>query len=334
MNAAAADAPPTLAIVTVVYRDELPMLSLQARSLARFAGALAPSEIIVCVNDVAEAEVTTLVEGMRADWGVMAPTLRVIGGETLLTPGPGSGWRSFWTRWPARKKGGWRGHDGWQVQQAMKLAVARHTTADLLLMLDAKNVLIAPLGREDIVAADGRPRARFSDETGWEMYRRWYPASARLIGAETAVPARLLSVETPFCIDRATLCAVVDALEGAGWPVAAPFCRPRNRATEFMLIAAWCVREKGSVEAVFAPGLFRSFTVFSGHDPALALAILQEALDEGGRCIGLHRRQLDWLGPEHLALLSRLLTRHGLLPTDTDPHSLFDPAPIAERTTT
>lgn len=311
-------------LVTVVFDGEVQQLRLQARSLAHFATQLGIGEVIVCINDVNEEKVRQKVETVRPIYGALAPLLRVVtGSELLAQPREGRGFRyglrHAWTSRAVatlRNRGGWRGHDGWQLQQAMKLVVGRSAKFPYILILDAKNFLVAPVAFSDFVADDGRPRTRYT-ESG-PLHERWYPASARLLGAPETPPGVLTNFATPYCISRELLNAVVARIEMRGWPVPAVFCRPRNRATEFMLICAYCEIHCGGIARCFAPDLLRSYTVFGSHPADLAQAILQEALDSDAKMIGIHSHKLASLEEHHRKQVEELMLRHGLFENASD----------------
>ncbi len=53
-------------VVTVVFREELPLLALQARSIARFLDPDAVGRILVVVNDFHEDDCAAAVEATPA----------------------------------------------------------------------------------------------------------------------------------------------------------------------------------------------------------------------------------------------------------------------------
>jgi hypothetical protein len=149
----------TLDIVTVVFRKEVPLLRLQARSMARFLDPAGIGRVRVIVNDRRERVCCAAVEALRGDYGPFADRLEVVTPDALFALRPsGLGprdWRQRAWLWGVRHgvlypfglKGGWRGNRGWRIQQALKLAAGRYGEAPFVLILDAKNHFIGPVSR-------------------------------------------------------------------------------------------------------------------------------------------------------------------------------------------
>ena len=313
--------PGGLTLVTVAHAGELPLLVLQARSLARNMRAADVAAIHIYVNDRDEAAVIARIRAMVADYGPLADRVRVMGAAEAFGPGPQPSGPRAWAyalaarhpRLQLMNRGGWNGNDGWRVQQAFKLAAGRNVPSRFTVFLDTKNILVRPLSANDFVAPDGRARSWFLPHEG--RTPQWLVNSRRALG----LPPRPFAPEitcfvTPFAMETSLLREVLDHLEARNGPVQNFFAFRLNNATEFMVINAFCNAFRGGVRRVFADGLVRSYTVWG--DPALLESVLAEAVAEEAACLGLHRMAVRRMAPRHHAIVTQLLI-HGGVVADT-----------------
>lgn len=312
---------PGLTFVTVVPASEVPLLALQARSLAVHGAGLDRARVLVLVNDRNEAHVRGQVEALRPEWGPLADRVRIAGGADLFTTRPKSVAARFralvasapWLQGISR--GGWQGNDGWRLQQAFKLAAARIVDTSHIVYLDAKNMFIRALEMDDFIAPDGRARSWFSAHEGNSAY--WLGQSQQALGVPAApVPSEVTTYITPFAVQTDVVHALLDAFEARNGPVQNHFAIRLNNMTEFMLLNAWCNRHLGGVRAVFAEGGMRSFTLWGDTD--LMQRILIEARDLRGKCIGLHRRALASMSEANRELATALMVQGGIIAGRSD----------------
>ena len=309
-------------LVTVVFGEELPLLALQARSVARFFDPEAVARILVVVNDVDEDACAAAVEALRPLYGAFAGRLEVVRPDTLASPRRFSrlhraalayvrhGRGPIMRRLPRRDRlaSGWRGNPGWSMQQAHKLLVVNAASARYVLILDAKNFLVSPVGFPTFVAADGRARSRRVRVA--DLQRGWIEASFRALGLAAPVPAEAPPTTTPVVFARSLMREGVDALEERLGPLEAFFSLRKGRATEFMLMFAAIDRGRGRWWELFAPGLPDSTTVYAKGDDRAVLALLAAEPDQP--LMGLHRRVLRRIGDDTREALARHWLRLGL----------------------
>ncbi len=314
---------PVLDLATVVYRRELDLLRLQARSIDLFLAPEGIGRILVVVNDIDEDACAAGVEALRSDYGRFADRLEVLRPDALLARrpaangprGPRQRFRLWLTRnrrrYPAGVKSGWRGNRGWSVQQALKLAVARDGDSPFLLVLDAKNHFVAPVGLGDFVSPRGRARSRLDLPS--ERHRTWIAGSFRLLGVAPPVlsdPAP--PTVTPFCVPRATLLGCLDVLERRVGPAEAFFARARGDTSEFALIHAYVAGHCGGWQAVFDPGLAPAASIHRKSDADDLERVL--ALVEGGAAstLSVHDSRRASLAPEFRRRLEAIWRDRGL----------------------
>ena len=304
-------------ILTVVFMAELPLLELQARSMARHLPPALVGRIMVVPNDWDEAGCIAGIERLRAHYGPLADKLDILRPDTLVAQHPRH-LRGLYLRHlrgrlrrllPRRDRlaGGWRGNSGWAMQQAFKLLGLRAATAPYVLLLDAKNHFLRPVAAADFVAADGRARSRRVEMSA--LQRGWLAASARKLGV--AVPADAPPTVTPVVIARAPAQAAVARLDARLGPLEEVFALDKGKATEFMLLCLAVELAPPGWWAQFAEGLPAALTVFgSGEDPDIAAALSQAGADNP-LLFGLHRRAL-WRARATRQRLGAFFVDHGL----------------------
>lgn len=118
-------------ICTVVFRDEIPVLRVQAESLSLYAQGLGVRNIYVVVND----DETIVSEIDPAWWGPLASHVLVVPRSAFSTP---------WV------------DNGWVSQQLWKILAASMSYNVYTMALDAKTILVKPMLLSQLVDASGR----------------------------------------------------------------------------------------------------------------------------------------------------------------------------------
>lgn len=120
--------------------------------------------------------------------------------------------------------------DGWVVQQAAKLAFARHVRTDFYAVLDSKNIARVPIELDDLVK-DGRAAAYLEDaamkpsvwrDAAWALDHRGFDRSRR---------RQVLSVFTPVLLHTESVLEMVDFLERRFEQTISEFLRARCTMT-------------------------------------------------------------------------------------------------------
>lgn len=325
------DVPVSIDLVTVVFSAELPLLKLQARSVARYVDAAALGSIVVILNDPDEARCHRGVEALRGEYGHFADRLRIVPPSALLDSPDGFGAR-LRTAWvaggrrrfkapfrrarPRVNPTGWCGNNGWSMQQAFKLLSARACTASHLVLLDAKNHFLQPVCAARFVAADGRARSRTVLPDAKQ--REWIEASFTALGLPAPPLGPVPPTVTPFAIEHSLLVEGAARLTRRLGPLECFFALRRRRATEFMLLYAVLDRGTGDWWRLFAAGLPASHTVFrppEAGDPgdAAMLEAVRALRLRPAALAGVHRTRLERLGAETRRELLGLWMDHGLV---------------------
>lgn len=196
-------------ICTVVFRQEIPALRVQAQSIARYATDLGTRNIYVVVNDTDDQ----VAEIDARWWGSMQDRVMVV---------PRTAFSTDWVE------------NGWVSQQALKLVTAAMSYNSYVMTLDAKTILVRELDL-DTVLDQGRPRV------GQMAVFPVFQPSADIAGAlwNITVDRQLGPGGVPFFFHPATVRAMIaDCEQRTGQPFPQWF-QAQGRLTEFVLYSAW-----------------------------------------------------------------------------------------------
>lgn len=329
---------PKIDFVTVVFRQELPLLRLQAASLDRYFERDAVGKIHVLINDINDDLVVADLEGMLDCYGSLRDRVQVLRPEdvfdlrwfpvTRVLASPGlaldlvQGARRRLQR--RRYDRGWRSYTGWQIQQALKIAVARRLESEQVVILDAKNHFLAPITTNDFFAPDGKPRCRTRRLS--EMELDWIRASFAKL--DLSVPDFTEEQQpggTPCAVTRSILTAALEDFEGRYGPIQNAFIalragkkrRDGAQFTEFGLIYATAHRLHGNLASAFEGGLIEydlDLRIGGSRDVETALAQIERG---DCRIVGLHRSLIPALPADLRARFVQVWRHHGLC--DHDP---------------
>lgn len=324
---------PTVDFITICYRTELPMLRLQARSMARFLDPEGVGRILVIANDEDEKACIAGFETIRADWGRYADRVEFVRGTSLMprrfrgpldrlerlwVAGPRCRWRHLRDRATGKPRTvyGWRLNSGWLMQQAFKLYAARLVTASHAVVLDAKNFFVAPVGVGLFVAPDGR--ARVAMVTPTPKLRQWSEASAKRIGATLTRRDTMPESSTPVVIRAEDFRASTDRIERAVGPLESFFARRSAHSTEFMMLYAATGGGDAGWESRFAPIEEPWIYRLRATEPGVLSSKLAEREGQPEPILSLHRKWFFKIGTTDRAALARYLTARGLLANEAE----------------
>ncbi len=295
-----------LTLVTIVFQGDLDLLRYQARSVARFAAPADVAEVLVVLNDVNERALRAQVESIRSDYGRLAERLRVLGADELLLTAPRSRRKTLFEflyvehrNWlPFTAANGWRGGNGYRMQQALKLASARAATSDRMLILDAKNILLRPLHPDEFF--DDRDRALAVYETPRPSYHRdWLAQSLAALEVPVEIEdiAETTGYSTPYPVNRKLVLRVLDEVGKRFGSVQALFASKR-RPSEFMLLYASCLKHEGDVSRWYGRYGGKHLAIWPTFAPERIDDILSRAEADPPLTLGLHRKAMPVLNEE------------------------------------
>ncbi len=213
-------------IATVVFRDELPILKLQAKSIERYCQNIGIRNIYVIVND----DEDTLHQIDAAWWGAAA-------NHVLIVPRS-----AFSTQFV---------EDGWVSQQVLKILAAGMSYNTWTMVLDAKTIFVKELVLKDLIDEQGRARVGAMNiypvfETTRLMVNQTYDIDMKQQLGPGGVPflfqndvVRLMIADTTFRVKQK-------------FPL---WFQGKGRITEFMLYSGYLQYRFGGFDTFYSPEL-------------------------------------------------------------------------------
>ena len=277
-------------IVTVVCLQDLPLLRLQARSVALYLDAAFSGTIYLIVNDLQQDKVVSRIrDTILPSYGPWRPRVKIIPYFHL-------------------------GHgldptNGWKIQQALKLSVAFALRRSFYVVLDSKNHLVRDVRVTDFVTERGIARQNLdAHESTLDVHAK---TCAHFLGLrpEDVGPCWPM---TPFVFHTQTARDLVARLERrAGCSIFSMFRRIRL-LSEFLLYKTHLriVETEGDAPPYEAgPMLCR--TIWPGQ--CVASAIADSEGDSGLLMFGVHRDVVRDLAEDDRRLLHRFWRKCGLI---------------------
>ncbi|MEM9341985.1 MAG: DUF6492 family protein [Pseudomonadota bacterium] len=311
-------------IVTIVYGNEINSLELQAHSIARFVKPDDVASINVIVNDIREESVLNDVRNRLSSYGKLKDRVSVVLPKDIICSERAKLGRTLKRlfvhnrhRVPFRVQAGWRGNNGWMMQQAFKLCAARLCDDGYVLILDAKNFFVAPVSAEDFVADDGRPRS-FLEEAS-PAQAKWSGNARQIFGLPSLARDALHPPSTtPFVIDANTFAAAREGIESRLGPVECyfgvrtPLERKGSKASEFMLLHAYAEKAFGAWDACFAEGLAPAASINRTTTEDGVDAMIRKIERGESPVFSIHMTRLGTLPDKQVSRISALLREKDL----------------------
>jgi hypothetical protein len=317
-------------IVTVVFREEIDFLKLQAKSIAKFFNPDAIGKILIIINDAEEDRCYSQVEALLETYGTLREKVRIVRPSEIfirsnrhLRIKSGYQWRTFSGKireirlryFLLKKEAGWKGFGGSRVQQALKLASARYAMSDYILILDAKNHFLKAVGLNDFVAENGRPKCYLVPNEG--TLKKWVDASFSLFGLSPPQPSEsVLPSITPFCVERRILLSCLNFVETKAGPIQWLFIgEPKRKRpfTEFTMLFAYVTKEYSSWKNIFSLGLERPATIFISTNSTKVDNILTRIEKQERNVFSIHKKRINGFDKRTQQRIIDIWTKAGLI---------------------
>lgn len=204
-------------LVTVVFSEELPVLRLQAQSIARYFTADDLGKIYIVVNDD-----TTTIEQVDTNW-----------------------WGPYQNRVVVVHRSAWNidyAENGWLTQQLLKLTATELCTNKWSMILDAKTIFVKPVSK----IAD-RPQVGVLD-----IYPV-FDVSRQRVNAlfDVDLQKQLGPGGVPFILDNSLtqeMILEITALTGQSFD---QWFQQQGMITEFILYAGYVLKKYGSYDILY-----------------------------------------------------------------------------------
>lgn len=208
-------------ICTVVFEEEIPLLQVQAESIARYCSNIGVRNIYVVLNDV-----ETLAEKINpAWWGPMSKHVLVIPRTAFSTP---------WVE------------NGWLSQQLFKLLAASMSYQPWTMVLDAKTTFVRDLELRTVIDFTGKVA------TGWCPIPEVFMPAKQIVNDFFKIDLQHVigPAGVPFFFHNDTVRAMisdVSFITNESFPL---WFQKQGMLTEFILYSAYVVYKYGSLDVL------------------------------------------------------------------------------------
>ena len=279
-------------IATVVMREELPMLRLQAESIARHANQIGVRNIYVVVNDD-----DAVVQEIQADWW------HHMQGQVLVIPRT-----AFSAPWV---------ENGWVSQQLWKILTAAMSYNLFTMVLDAKTILTKPIDPAWLFTPEGKLRSGHD----FPIYEVFYPSRDIIQDLfDIAMTHQAGPGGVPFFFHNDTVRLMIADITVRTMTSFPKWVQDQGRVTEFMLYSGYVQKRYGSLESIYAERAPEMDPINLCHSDSRTFdEFMLDAEARDGVSIGIHRRRwADMTEPERqryrLYLIDRGVTAAWDLP--------------------
>jgi hypothetical protein len=270
-------------LVTVVFQDELPVLKLQAASVARYCQNIGIRNIYVVVNDDDNA-----IQHIDVDWwGELANRVMILPRSVFSTEFVDNGWVS---------------------QQVLKLLAASMSHNAWSMVLDAKTIFVRDVELAELIDPQGRAQVGLMPTFSVFEY-------ARLIVNELFdinMTQQLGPGGVPFMLHNNTvrlMLGEISFLTDQSFPV---WFQAHGRLTEFMLYSGYVQYKFGSFDKLYSDQLhFRPVNVCHSEVGAWDRKF-KEMHHTDTLTVSVHRRAWEQLSTQQRQQYKSLLVDSGI----------------------
>jgi len=268
-------------LCTVVFREEIQTLQLQARSVSLYCNNIGIQSIYIIVND--NNEIADLID--PAWWGNLKSLVRVIPRSTFSTEYVSNGWVS---------------------QQVLKLLAAAISNNKLCMALDAKTFFVNPFPIDSFI--DSQKRIAVGSMPIMPVFERSAEIAGKLWNID--VQRQLGPAGVPFFFDPVQVRAMIVDIERRTHQSFPLWFQSQGMLTEFILYSAWLEFQIGIDNAVTS-GIIAPVNLCHS-DLAQADNKLKFMAHPHTLTVSVHRNAWTKLSPEQQQNYTNLLTSKGI----------------------
>ena len=208
-------------IVTVVFREELEVLKLQAQSIELYCQQLDIGEITVVVND----RDLDIVEIDFDWWGTLKDHVKVVQRS------------AFNINYI---------DNGWVTQQALKLIASTMGKSSHSMILDAKTLFVKPVSLSDVFNQQGLLTLGQLDI--YPVFEPSQQITEKLF--DIVVDKQLGPGGVPFVVDNNQVRYMIQWIEATTGQNFLTWFQDQGMLTEFILYSGWIIRVNGSLDSI------------------------------------------------------------------------------------
>lgn len=273
-------------IVTVVFGEELPILSCQAQSLDLYCQNLDTHNIFVMLNE------PDLAKKIDLDWwGSMAHKVRLVPRETFAV--------EWWV-------------DGWVNQQLLKMLGSTLSQNVWSMVLDAKTIISNPLSTQQLLTD------RNQIKIGWmptiSVFQPAQDIANRLWNSDNALT--LIPGGVPFFFHNECMRSMIQDIESRKQQDFKSWFLAQGKLTEFVLYSTWISTDQER-KNLYANDNYLFTTQNICHSDAGQLDQMIQRIDDHAVSISIHRRAWSALSPSQKTLFRQKLLARGISRAET-----------------
>jgi hypothetical protein len=280
----------------VAFESERSLLLLHARSLALHLDPQLLASVIV-IDNSARGFRPEFVDRLRRAYGPFGDRLRVVRRAEV-----GSIPRGI----------------GWYVQQVLKLQIVNHVETERYVVLDVKNLAVAPISADFFADPSGRPRGiAYTYES--HPLRPGLERVLTYVGVDPApYVERFTATVTPFVFDSATVRALIEWIEErSGRPFADEFMQ--RELLEFFLYSGYLVAQGAVLDEIFSLDRISCPTIWPRGANLASVRTAIEQVDIGGApFVSVHRKALAVLDEAAVSELEAFWIRKGIFTDEAE----------------
>ncbi|GAA6158051.1 hypothetical protein NBRC116589_02250 [Ruegeria sp. HU-ET01832] len=274
---------------------------LQAKSMDQFVDRKIVSKILVVINDQKEHRLRLELERILPNYGSLSGIVSVLSGDDVLAKGWAGlhGLKSrYINRLQVHRHRGWRGNNGYRIQQAIKLAAGRISPTEQIVILDAKNLFVSPVCETDFFDPENKPLTSFQPVVEG-IHKDWLDESLKVLSINKSKMNIFETTKfvTPFSVTKEILNSVCREVEAKNGALEVMFAS-RKRPSEFMLINAWAIENFGGVRNIFGQERRRHVGYWPDGGNERFLELLNAMVDPNTLTVSVHYKALQHLSKQ------------------------------------
>ena len=273
-------------IVTVVFRDELPVLKLQAESISLYCNHMCLHTIYVVIND-------DTVDASEIDfswWGRYSDRVVVIHRRA---------WNIEYVE------------NGWLTQQLLKLLAAEQSKSEWSMILDAKTIIVQPVELDRLFNDNGQLTwGHFPVFSVFERARQIVSELFQINLTNVAGPAGI-----PFFFHNQT---VRDMIQEVAQRTGQPFGRwfqDAGMVTEFILYSGYVQYRDGTLDKMYTTTFNQPYQLCNicHNETGIFDQKFLDMLDENNLTVSIHRGAWQHLTESQRNKYKDLLVNRGII---------------------
>ena len=272
-------------IITVVFRDELPVLKLQAESINLYCQDINLGKIIVVVND----DNLDVSEIDCAWWGDFGSQVVVVHRRD---------WNTDYN------------NNGWLTQQLCKiLASANIASSKWSMILDAKTILVQPIIEEKIFDKDFKIMFGY-----YPMFPVFEPAG-KIVSELFQIDLRNIAgpAGIPFFFENAVVADMIKEVECRTQKLFGDWFQQAGRVTEFILYSGYVQYIDGSLDKKFTGGLtYMPCNICHSETALFEDKFNLMRTDKNVVCVSIHRNAWTQLDKQQQQAYTEFLISRGI----------------------